>query len=141
MPCPHCGDTRTEVLNTVRRGRSMYRVRRCSFCKSRFSTQERPVSWNHLNRKWPGRSPSRNGWKKHRAAALHGTCEVASCAVDFKRCGVRRHVDHMRVLSLLPCQRQLVKWRYLNLDRCRTLLVFSARIKPTTLCQQGSSDD
>jgi hypothetical protein len=31
---------------------------------------------------------------------------------------------------LLPCQRQRVKWRYLSLDRCRTLLVFFARIKP-----------
>jgi len=95
MSCPHCGDTRTEVLKTVHRGRSMYRVRRCSFCKARFSTQERPVSWNHLNRKWPGRSPSRKGWKKHRGSALRGTCEVLSCGVDFKQAGVRRHVDHI----------------------------------------------
>ena len=95
MSCPRCGDARTEVLRTVYRGRNTYRVRRCSFCKSRFSTQERPVSWNHLNRKWPGPRPSRNGWKKNRAVALRGRCEVESCAVDFKQAGVRRHVDHI----------------------------------------------
>lgn len=95
MPCPLCGDDRTKVLATAYRGRSTYRVRRCSFCKARFSTQERPVSWGHLNRKWPGRRPPRNGWKKRRVAALRGTCEVQSCAVDFKQAGVRRHVDHI----------------------------------------------
>lgn len=85
MSCPHCGDTRTEVLKTVYRGRSMYRVRRCSFCKGRFSTQERPVSWNHLDRKWPGRSPSRKGWRKNRGSALRGTCEVLSSGMRITK--------------------------------------------------------
>lgn len=66
MACPQCGDLRSEVLKTVHRGRSMYHVRRCSFCKARFSTQERPVSWNHMNRKWPGLRPSRKDWLRHR---------------------------------------------------------------------------
>ena len=95
MSCPQCGDGRTVVLRTVYRGRNTYRVRRCSFCKARFSTQERPVSWNHLNRKWPGPRPSRNGWKKHRTAALRDRCEVESCGADFKQAEVRRHVDHI----------------------------------------------
>ena len=95
MACPHCGDVRTQVTKRVYRGRSTYRVRRCSFCKKRFSTQERPVSWNHLNRKWPGRRPTRNGWKKHRVAALRGRCEVESCGLVFKQAGTRRHVDHI----------------------------------------------
>lgn len=95
MSCPHCGDPRTEVLETIHRGRSMYRVRRCCFCKKRFSTQERSISWRHLNRKWPGSGPSRNGWKKHRVAALQGSCEVESCRADFKQSGARRHVDHI----------------------------------------------
>lgn len=95
MSCPHCGDTRTEVLKTIYRGRSMYRVRRCCFCKARFSTQERPVSWHHLNRKWPGPRPSRKGWRKLRTPALRGKCEVETCGVDFKQAGIRRHVDHI----------------------------------------------
>ena len=95
MSCPRCGDARTEVLKTACRGRSTYRVRRCSFCKARFSTQERPISWKHLNRKWPGTRPSRARWRKRRMAALRGKCEVESCGVDFKQAGVRRHVDHI----------------------------------------------
>jgi hypothetical protein len=27
--------------------------------------------------------------------ALRGKCEVESCGVDFKRAGIRRHVDHI----------------------------------------------
>ncbi len=95
MPCPQCGDTRTEVLKTLFRGRSTYRHRRCYFCKIRFSTQERPVSWNHTNRKWPGSRPSRKGWKRHRISALRGKCEVESCSKDFTQAGVGRHVDHI----------------------------------------------
>ena len=95
MSCPHCGDARTEVLKAVFRGRSMYRVRRCSFCKVRFSTQERPVSWDHLNRKWPGLRPSRKGWKRHRTSALRGKCEVEFRGMDFKQAGLSRHVDHI----------------------------------------------
>ncbi len=95
MPCPHCGDKRTEVLKTVYRGRKTYRHRRCYFCKARFSTQERPVSWNHMNREWPGPRPSRKGWKNHRRSALRGNCEVELCGVDFKQVGISRHVDHI----------------------------------------------
>jgi len=46
MRCPYCGDRRTEVLKTVYRGHSSYRHRRCLYCGSRFSTQERPVRWS-----------------------------------------------------------------------------------------------
>jgi hypothetical protein len=92
MRCPYCGDRRTEVLKTVYRGRSSYRHRRCCYCGARFSTQERPVRWSRVERKWPGICPSRNGWKKHRVAALKGRCEVESCGADFKQAGVRRHV-------------------------------------------------
>lgn len=95
MRCPYCGDRRTEVLKTVYRGHNSYRHRRCLYCGSRFSTQERPVRWSRVDRKWPGRSPSRNGWKKHRTVAVRGKCEVQACGVDFKRAGVRRHVDHI----------------------------------------------
>ena len=43
MLCPYCGDKRTEVLETVFRGHSTYRHRRCLYCKSRFSTREKQV--------------------------------------------------------------------------------------------------
>ena len=95
MSCPNCGDERTEVLKTFYRGRNTYRLRRCCFCKNRFSTQERPVSWNHLHRKWPGRMPSRKGWRRNRSAALRGNCEVESCGRNFRIPGVRRHIDHI----------------------------------------------
>jgi transcriptional regulator NrdR family protein len=39
MSCPDRGNARTGVLKTVYRGHSTYRLRRCSFCKARFSTQ------------------------------------------------------------------------------------------------------
>jgi HNH endonuclease len=95
MPCPQCGDTRTEVVKTFCHGRSTYRQRRCRFCKARFSTQERPVSCSHLNRKWPGSRPSRKGWRKRRVSALRGKCEVESCGADFRNNMVHRHVDHI----------------------------------------------
>jgi len=95
MPCPQCGDTRSEVLKTFHRNRSTYRQRRCCFCKARFSTQERPVSGNHMSRKWPGTGPSRKGWKKRRLSALRGQCQVESCGADFRHPGTRRHVDHI----------------------------------------------
>ena len=95
MSCPNCGDERTEVLKTFYRGRSTYRLRRCCFCKRRFSTQERAVSWNHIHRKWPGRSPSRKGWKKSRSVGIRSNCEIESCKVNFKISGVKRHIDHI----------------------------------------------
>jgi len=95
MACPQCGDTRSEVLKTFCRGRSTYRQRLCCFCKSRFNTRERPVSWSHMNRKWPGPRPSRKGWKKHRVSALREKCEVESCGIEFKQSAARRHVDHI----------------------------------------------
>lgn len=91
----NCGDRRTAVLKTVYRGHSSYRHRRCSYCGSRFSTQEKPVAWTRVERRWPGPGPSRNGWKRHRAAALWERCEVESCRADFKQRGVHRHVDHI----------------------------------------------
>jgi 5-methylcytosine-specific restriction endonuclease McrA len=95
MRCPYCGDRRTEVLKTVYRGHSSYRHRRCLYCGSRFSTQERPVRWSRVERKWPGRRPVRKGWGSLRTPALRGKCEVETCGVDFKQAGIRRHVDHI----------------------------------------------
>jgi len=95
MRCPYCGDMRTAVLKTVYRGYSAYRHRHCCFCKARFSTQERPVRWSRVERKWPGPAPSRRDWRRHRTPALCGYCEVASCGMDFKQAGVGRHVDHI----------------------------------------------
>lgn len=95
MRCPYCGDSRTEVLKTVYRGHNSYRHRKCVWCGSRFSTQERPVCWNRVERKWPGPSPSRKGWRKERSSALQSNCEVLGCGIEFKRAGVRRHVDHI----------------------------------------------
>ncbi len=95
MRCPYCGDRRTEVLKTVYRGHSSYRHRRCLYCGSRFSTQERPVRWSRVDRKWPGRRPLRKGWGNRRTPALRGKCEVEMCGVDFKQAGIRRHVDHI----------------------------------------------
>lgn len=95
MRCPYCGDVRTVVLKTLYRGHRAYRHRRCSYCGSRFSTQERPVRWSRVEQKWPGPHPSRSGWQRHRLAALQGRCEVESCGADFKQGGIRRHVDHI----------------------------------------------
>ncbi len=95
MRCPYCGDRRTEVLKTVYRGHSSYRHRRCLYCGSRFSTQERPVRWSRVDRKWPGRRPLRKGWGSLRTPALRGKCEVETCGVDFKQAGIKRHVDHI----------------------------------------------
>ncbi len=95
MRYPYCGDRRTEVLKTVYPGHNSYRHRRCVYCGSRFSTQERPVRWSRVDRKWPGSRPSRKGWRKRRMSALCGKCEVESCGVDFKQVGIIRHVDHI----------------------------------------------
>ena len=95
MICPYCGNMRTEVLETIYRGHSAYRHRRCRFCGSRFSSQERPVRRERVDRKWPGTAPNRKGWRTHRVSALRGQCEVESCSLDFRQAGVRRHVDHI----------------------------------------------
>ena len=95
MCCPYCGDKRTEVFKTMYRRSKTYRYRRCQFCKARFRTQEKPARWEGVDRKWPGQSPARRGWKSHRIPALRGRCEVEFCEVDFKQAGARRHVDHV----------------------------------------------
>ena len=95
MRCPYCGDRRTHVLTMVYRGHSSYRHRRCLYCGARFGTQERPVRWSRVVRKWPGACPSRKGWRKQRVSALRGKCEVESCGMDFKQVTGRRHVDHI----------------------------------------------
>lgn len=103
MHCPSCGDRRTRVLKIVYRGHNSYRHRRCVDCGSRCGTQERPVRWICVERRWPGPRPSRKGWKNQRASALGGKCEVESCGVDFKQGGVRRHVDH--IVAARPIRR------------------------------------
>ena len=57
MRCPYCGDNRTEVMKTIYRGHSSYRHRRCRYCGSRFSTQERPVRWSQVELSCQGRTP------------------------------------------------------------------------------------
>ena len=95
MHCPYCGGKRTDVFKTVFRRSRTYRYRRCQFCKARFRTQEKAVRWEGVDRKWPGTSPSRRGWRSHRVPGLRGQCEVESCGQEFKQTGARRHVDHM----------------------------------------------
>jgi len=95
MRCPYCRNMRTEVLETIYRGHSAYRHRRCRFCGSRFSSQERPVRWERVDRKWPGRVPSRKQWRKHRIVGLREKCEIEACGADLTQAGARRHVDHI----------------------------------------------
>jgi hypothetical protein len=84
MLCPFCGDRRTEVLETIYRSHSTYRHRRCLYCKASFSTREKQVPWHRVHRKWPGKRPSRKGWRGSRIPALRGNCEVESCNVNFQ---------------------------------------------------------
>jgi HNH endonuclease len=95
MLCPYSGDKRTEVLKMMHRRSKTYRYRRCQFCKARFRTQEKPLRWEGVDRKWPGQSPRRRGWKSHRITALRGRCEVEFCEIDLKQAGASRHVDHI----------------------------------------------
>ena len=95
MFCPYCHSERTEVFKTLFRRSKTYRYRRCQFCKARFRTEERPVRWQGVDRKWPGTSPNRSNWKSHRRTALKGNCEVFSCGVNFKTSKRRAHVDHI----------------------------------------------
>jgi len=95
MRCPYCKNSQTEVFKTQFFRSKTYRYRRCQFCKARFRTQERPVRWEGVDRKWPGTVPNRRGWGSLRAPALRGNCEVESCGVDFKLTGAGRHVDHI----------------------------------------------
>jgi hypothetical protein len=95
MRCPYCGESRTAVTKTVYRGRNAYRHRRCRSCAAQFSTQERPVRWNRVERKWPGRRPPRTDWRRHRMPALCANCEVPPCGINFKEARVSRHVDHI----------------------------------------------
>ena len=43
MNCPHCGDTRTRVIDTTRDARGVRRRRACKACERRFSTMERII--------------------------------------------------------------------------------------------------
>ena len=95
MRCPYCKNSQTEVFRTKCLRSRTYRYRRCQFCKAKFRTQERPVRWEGVDRKWPGMAPNRRGWGSHRAPALRGNCEVDFCGVDFKQTGAKRHVDHI----------------------------------------------
>lgn len=95
MLCPYCRNPQTEVFKTLFRRSRTYRYRRCHFCRARFRTEERPIRWQGVDRKWPGTSPNRKGWKNHRTSALTGNCEVQTCGVNFRNPEVRRHVDHI----------------------------------------------
>ena len=95
MRCPYCKNSQTEVFRTQFLRSKTYRYRRCQFCKARFRTQEKPVRWEGVDRKWPGTTPTRRGWKTHRVSSLRGNCEVEMCGQDFRQAGTRRHVDHI----------------------------------------------
>ncbi len=95
MRCPYCGTEQTAVLRTIHRRHRTYRYRKCHFCKQRFRTEEKPARWEGVDRRRPGTSPSCNGWRNHRVAALREKCEVASCGVTFTKSGPRCHVDHI----------------------------------------------
>jgi hypothetical protein len=95
MRCPYCGARRTEVLKTVLPWPQLVSPPTMPHCGSRFSTQERPVRWSRVERKWPGPRPSRKGWRSERTPALRGKCEVETCGVDFQLAGIGRHVDHI----------------------------------------------
>jgi hypothetical protein len=87
MRCPYCDDRRTEVLKTVYRGHNSYRHRRCVYCGSRFGTQERPVPWSRVERKWPGPCPSRKGWRICAATSLvcfASAVRMTTAAIDFR---------------------------------------------------------
>jgi hypothetical protein len=106
MRCPYCKNSQTEVFRIRSLRSKTYRYRRCQFCKAKFRTQEKPVRWECVDRKWPGTAPNRRGWSSRRAPALRGSCEVESCGVDFKLAGARRHVDH-----IVPAARQIRRLR------------------------------
>jgi hypothetical protein len=95
MRCPYCKNSQTEVFRTKCLRSKTYRHRRCQFCKAKFRTQEKPVRWEGVDRRWPGTAPSRKSWGSHRVPALRGYCEVESCGANFKQTGARRHVDHI----------------------------------------------
>src|SRR5258705_12474692 len=69
MRCPYCKNSQTEVFRTKCLRSRTYRYRRCQFCKAKFRTQERPVRWEGVDRKWPGTAPSRTGWRSNRVLA------------------------------------------------------------------------
>lgn len=121
MRCPYCGEVRTTVLKTIYRGHRAYRRRRCCFCNTQFSTQERQVRWTRVERKWPGPRPSRKDWRRQRRPALCSFCEVMSCGTDFKQTDVRRHVDHIVPVRLLR------RLKAVNPNRAR---IFSAFVEP-----------
>ncbi len=93
--CPHCRDTRTEVVTACYRPRGMHQARHRRFCKRRSSTQERAAYWNHIHRKWPGSVPTPKEPRKNPRNALRGHCEVEPCQADFSQAGIGHHVDHI----------------------------------------------
>ncbi len=115
MRCPYCKNSQTEVFRIRNLRSKTYRYRQCQFCKAKFRTQEKPVRWEGVDRKWPGTAPGRKGWGSRRVPALRGKCEVESCGVDFKQTGTKRHVDH-----IVPA-RLIRKLRVGNPDRRENL--------------------
>ena len=81
MHCPYCGDERSDLFKTLFRRSKTYGYRRCRFCKAWFRTEEEPVRWEGVDRKWPSAARTRNDWRSHRGSALRGNCEVQSCSI------------------------------------------------------------
>ncbi len=75
--------------------------RRCLYSGSRFCTQERPVRWSRVERKWAGLRPLRRGWGSRRMQALREKCEVETCGANFKQAGIRCHVDRIMPARLI----------------------------------------
>src|SRR5712692_6504727 len=101
MLCPYCGVKQTDVLRTVYRRHKTYRYRRCHFCKARFRTQEKPVRWEGVDRKWPGTHrhvdhivPARlirrlragNPDRRENLQCICGTCHGYKLQADHKLC-------------------------------------------------------
>ena len=55
MKCPYCGNSRTRVIDTTRKERSVRRRRECKSCGRRFSTMERAILTTPLVVKRDGR--------------------------------------------------------------------------------------
>jgi hypothetical protein len=123
MRCPYCGDRRTELLNAVYRGHSSYRHRRRLYCGSASVHERGQYAGAALI--GSGRAPAlcgRDGGIGRRQLCGESV-RLSRCGVDFKRAGIRRHVDHIVPTRLIrrlkagnPDRRENLQWYLRNLQ-------------------------